>query len=210
MTWLRPLWRRHRHGGPTVDEIRREGFIALDLETTGLDSRRDSVVEVAAVLVAGDRPRGSYVTLVKPAASIPPDTGRIHGLTDAAVAAAPDIGAVIEALDAFVQDHLIVGHGIGFDMAVLARVRRAERRRPAKNPTLCTRRLAAALHPNWAEYDLDAIALRLGLGVVGRHTAEGDALAAATLFLALLDEAAGRRATTLADLTWLQDSASPR
>ena len=210
MRWLSPLWRGRARGGPTLEDLRRGGFIALDLEMTGLDSRRDSIVEVAVVRVAESRPVESYVTLVKPPITIPADTVRIHGITDAAVASAPGIAVVLERLDAFVGDRLIVGHGIAFDMAALSRARRAVGWPAASNPTLCTQRLATVLHPEWVPHDLDAVALRLGLGIVGRHTAEGDALAAASVFLGLIDAAAMRGAHTLADLTWLQDSASPR
>ena len=67
-------------------------------------------------------------------------------------------------------------------------------------------RLAAALHPGWADVTLEALAARLGVPVVGRHTARGDALIAGAMMLGLLPELARRGHRTLADAVWLQRS----
>jgi DNA polymerase-3 subunit epsilon len=101
---------------------------------------------------------------------------------------------------------VIVGHGIAFDLAILERGRRAHRRPPAGNTALCTMRLAAALHPGWADVTLEGLAARLGVPVVGRHTARGDALVAGAMMLGLLPALARRGHRTVADALWLQRS----
>jgi hypothetical protein len=101
-----------------------------------------------------------------------------------------------------------VSHGLfwSFDLAVLERARRARRRPPLRNTALCTMRLAAALHPGWTDVTLESLAARLGVPVVARHTARGDALVVGALMLGLLPAIAGRGHRTLSDALWFQRS----
>lgn len=181
-------------------------FVAIDLETTGLDVSRDAAVAVAIVPFRAGRPIGGYETLVNPGRPIPSASTRIHGITDEMVRAAPRLSEVLDEIDLLCGDHVVVGHGVAFDLAILERVRRAHHRAPLRNSALCTMRLAAALHPGWTDVTLEALAARLGVPVVGRHTARGDALVAGALMLGLLPELARRGHRTVADAVWLQRS----
>lgn len=208
MTWFRPLWRGPRGRGPSLDALLEQGFVALDLETTGLDPRVDAVVAAAAIGVVGAEPGSGYVTLVNPGRPIPPDSTAIHGITDQMVAGAPPIDRVLDALEATCTDRPLVGHRIDFDLAILGRERRARGRPPLSNVAICTMRLAAALHPTWQDVGLDAVAARLGIAIPDRHTAQGDAVAAARIFLAMIPVLRRRGITTLTDVAWLQKTAN--
>jgi len=105
-------------------------------------------------------------------------------------------------------NHILVGHGIAFDLAVLTRARRACGRRPLTNSALDTMRLAGVLHPDWAHFGFDEVASRLGIGILGRHTAEGDARAAGEIFLKLFPEIRALGARTLGEALWLQGTAT--
>jgi DNA polymerase-3 subunit epsilon len=85
----------------------------------------------------------------------------------------------------FAEDTVLVGHNVGFDMSFL-RVKEAQTGVRLSQPVLDTLLLDAALHPDHEHHSLEAIAARFGLGVVGRHTALGDALLTAEIFLRLL------------------------
>ena len=183
------------------------GFVALDLETTGLDPRHDAVVAAAAIPVVAGIPQPGYVTLVDPRRPIPASSSAIHGITDAMVTGAPPIEAVLHALGLVWGDGILVGHGVEFDVAILAREARAVGRRGPDNPTLCTMRLAAALHPDWTDVTLDTVATRLGVAVRDRHTARGDAEAAAAILMMLLPRLRARGVATLAEVLWLQSTA---
>lgn len=180
--------------------------MAIDLETTGLDAARDAAVAVAVVPFRGGEPIGGYETLVNPGRPIPAAATRIHGITDEMVMAAPRLGEVLDEIEALVGGHAVVGHGVAFDLAIVERVRRVHHRPPLPNTALCTMRLAAALHPGWVDVTLETLATRLGVPVVGRHTARGDALVAGALMLGLLPELARRGHRTLADAVWFQRS----
>jgi len=201
--WL-PRWLARR-ASPELTALREAGFVALDLETTGLDARRDAVVSVAAVPFLGGQPRPGYATLVNPERPIPPASTAIHGLTDDMVAAAPRIDRVLAALDDVLDGTpVLAGHGVDFDLAVLERERRQRGLPRLAIPALDTLLLAAALNPGWPDYTLERVASRAGVEVVGRHTAEGDALTAGRILLALLPALEGRGFRTVGELLWLQ------
>lgn len=189
--------------GPALDSVRQR-FVALDLETTGLDPRRDAMVSIAAIPFVESVPQSGYVTLVDPGRPIPPASTAIHGLTDAMVHGAPRLPHVLAELDAVVASASLVGYNVGFDLAIIGRERRARGLPRLRNRALDTRLLASALHPEWRDTSLEQLAARLGVPVVARHTAEGDALTAGRIFWALLPELEARGMRTLADLLWLQ------
>ena len=182
----------------------RQRFVALDLETTGLDPRRDAVVSLAAIPFVNGAPNGGYVTLVDPGRPIPADSTAIHGVTDDMVRGAPRLDRLLRDAEAVLGDDVLVGHNVGFDVAVLTRARRTLGLSRLNNAALDTRRLVAGLHPEWRELTLEHVAGRLGLELVARHTAEGDALTAGRIFLALLPELEAHRLGTVRELLWFQ------
>jgi DNA polymerase-3 subunit epsilon len=181
------------------------GFVAIDLETTGLDPRRDDIVSLAAIPFVSGRPQAGYTTLVDPGRPIPPESTRIHGIDAARVLGAPPLRAVLPRFDAECAGHVLVGHDIGFDVAVLARARRLHGAPEPEVIALDTRRLAVALQPGWrGQADLEMVAARLGIPVVGRHTADGDARLAGQILLALIPQLRQRGVTTVGALAWAQ------
>ena len=126
----------------------------------------------------------TFDRLVDPGRSVPPrlDRGARHHDRDAR--GQPTIDDVLPLFARFAEDTVLVGHNVGFDL----RLREGEgaRRRPFSQPVLDTLLLDAALHPDHEEHSLEAIAARLGVEVVGRHTALGDALVTAEVFLRLM------------------------
>jgi len=200
-------WLRGRR--PPVDErslelLRHGDFVAIDLETTGLDARRDAAVSVAAVPFRGGAPTSGFETLLNPGRAIPADSTRIHGITDRMVSAAPRLDEVLDELDALWGKQVLVGHGVAFDLAVIDRARRARRRPPLGNSALCTMRLAAALHPGWSDVTLESIASRVGVPVMGRHTARGDAVIAGAVMVELVPQLTRRGHRSVGDALWLQ------
>ena len=151
--------------------------VAIDTETTGLDAAKARVVEIAAVRlaagrIAADKP---FRSLVRPAAPIPQSATAIHGIDAAKVADAPLFDEVWPKLLDFAGDGVVIGHTIGFDLAVLKR--ECERAGIAwrRQRTLDTRLLAEVVAPNLPGYSLDIVAAWLGVEITERHSALGDA-----------------------------------
>ncbi|OWK34230.1 3'-5' exonuclease [Fimbriiglobus ruber] len=83
----------------------------LDLETTGVDPARDRIVEFAVLKIAPDGRSQLCHQRVRPGVPIPPAATAVHGITDAAVAAAPPFRAIARSLAAFLVDADLAGFG---------------------------------------------------------------------------------------------------
>jgi DNA polymerase-3 subunit epsilon len=174
-------------------------YTVFDTETTGLEpSAGDEIIQIGATrIVAGKlRREDAFEQLVDPQRDIPAVGIAIHGIEPSMVANAPTIDVVLPSFAAYVQDTVLVAHNAAFDMRFLERQR--ERGGVAfDQPVLDTLLLSAVVYPAQASHRLEAIAERLGVPVLGRHTALGDAMVAAEVFLKLIPLLADRGIHTL-------------
>jgi DNA polymerase-3 subunit epsilon len=133
---------------------------------------------------------------------VPATSTAVHGISTEMLAGRPPIEAVLPSFAAFAADTVLVGHNIGFDLAFL---RRVEQRAGVRfeHPALDTLLLSTVVHPDATEHSLDAVAARLGVDVLGRHTALGDALVTAEVFVRLLRLLSAQGVTTLEQATAL-------
>lgn len=99
-------------------------WVSLDCETTGLDTRRDDIIAIAAVRIVGDRVMTSEALslLVKPSKSFTADSVRIHRLREQDVAQGLEPQEAIRQLLAFIGSRPLVGYFLEFDVAMLNRV----------------------------------------------------------------------------------------
>ncbi len=95
-------------------------FVCIDCESTGLDTDKDRVVEVAAARFTFDKILNQYETLVNPECPIPQISQDIHNISAEMVADKPKIGEVLPGLLKMIEGHIIIGHGITFDISLLA------------------------------------------------------------------------------------------
>lgn len=163
-------------------------YVALDLETTGLNADRDQITEIGAVRFQGDRILDRFVTFVNPQRSIPLRIQQITGITDADVANAPTIDQVIPELLSFATlgVHALVAHNAGFDLGFL-RSAGLQLHRPA----LDTFELASILLPGRASYSLGELCKFANIPLADAHRALDDATATAQLFMVLQERLAG-------------------
>jgi DNA polymerase-3 subunit epsilon len=109
----------------------------------------------------------------------------VHGIGPERLAGQPTIDAVLPRFHRFVEDTVLVGHNAAFDMRFL-QLKQAQTGVAFDQPLLDTLLLSAVIHPNLESHSLEAIAQRLGVKIVGRHSALGDALVTAEVFLRML------------------------
>jgi DNA polymerase-3 subunit epsilon len=160
----------------------------FDTETTGLEpSAGDRILQIGATRInAGKlRRQDCFDQLVDPQRSIPAAGIPIHGITPEMVAGQPVIATVLPAFHAFAADTVLVAHNAAFDMRFL-QLLEAETGIVFNQPVLDTLLLSAVVHPQQESHRLEAIAERLGVPVLGRHTALGDAMVTAEVFLKLV------------------------
>jgi CBS domain-containing protein len=162
--------------------------LALDTETTGLDARKARIIEIALLPIANGRleERAVYRRLIRPDVAIPPTATRVHGIDAAAVKAAPAFAELWSEIEARIDEMVLIGHAVGFDLAVLEGECRRAGLRWTQPRALDTRLLAQIAAPKLADYALEQLAAWLDVQIAGRHSAAGDAAIAGRVFLALL------------------------
>ena len=163
-------------------------YTVFDTETTGLEpSAGDEIISLGAVRIVNARllKREVFEQLVDPKRPIGKAATRIHGIEGAALAGQPTIGEVLPQFHHFCEDTVLVAHNAAFDMRFLELKEAATGLRFAQ-PVLDTLLLSVIVHPSQEGHGLEAVAERLGVGVIGRHTALGDALVTGEIFLKLL------------------------
>ena len=174
-------------------------YTVFDTETTGLaPSAGDAILQIGATrIVAGKlRREDCFEQLVNPRRDIPAAGIAIHGIRPEMVADAPSIDTVLPAFHAFAADTVLVAHNAAFDMRFL-QLQEAPTGVVFEQPVLDTLLLSAVVHPQQASHGLEAIAERLGVAMLGRHTALGDAMVTAEIFLKLIPLLAERGIHTL-------------
>ncbi len=102
-----------------AEPLRTTTFTVVDLETTGGSAAADSITEVGAVRVCGGVVQGEFQTLVRPGVPISPFVSVLTGITDAMVATAPSITAVLPAFLEFARGSVLVAHNAPFDVGFL-------------------------------------------------------------------------------------------
>lgn len=175
--------------------------VVLDTETTSLDVRSARVIEIAGVaLIDGVvEEKRAFSQLINPGEAISAESTAVHGITNEMIADAADFAAVYKRYAAFARDHLVLGHSLGFDLAVLKN-ECARAGLPWKPPRLLdVRDLLQVLNPQLPDHSLDTVADWLGIEIKERHRALPDAVLTGAVFLALLPRLRERGIRTLAE-----------
>ena len=176
-------------------------YTVFDTETTGLNpSEGDEIIQIGAARIVNGKllRQESFEQLVDPKRSIPAASIPIHGITPDMVTGQPTIDTVLPAFHSFAQDTVLVAHNAAFDMRFL-QLKESRTGLRFEQPVLDTLLLSALVHPNQESHRLEAIAERFDITVIGRHTALGDAIVTAEVFLKLIPLLAEKGIHTLGD-----------
>ena len=170
-------------------------YVALDLETTGLDTDRDGIIEIGALKFRGAEVIEEFSTLVDPGRPLPPEIAALTGISGEDLVGAPRLQAVLPKLARFVGNRTVIGHNVGFDLAFLHRWSVLD-----GNPSLDTYRLATILAHDARRYNLETLATLVGAPPAVSHRALEDARTTWHLFLALFERALALSTPVLEEL----------
>ena len=164
-------------------------FTAFDIETTGLDPKRDRIAEFGALRFDRRGIIARYTTLVDPGISMPAEAGRVNGITDDMLRGQPLISEALPDFLRFVKDTVIIAHNAPFDCGfVNASLERLYDEGSAPfsalpNKTADTLLLARRLFPGKGRYNLQDLAFDLGIQAEAAHRALDDARLCMEVFL---------------------------
>ncbi|NTW97796.1 MAG: DNA polymerase III subunit epsilon, partial [Oscillochloris sp.] len=156
-------------------------FVALDVETTGLQAGVDEIIEFAAVKFRGGEIIERYSQLVAPRQPLPLKITRLTGIRPEDLVGAPRFNEIGADVARFIKSYPLVGHSVGFDLGML----RAQGM-SFSQPAYDTFELATLLMPQISVYKLSAIAERLGIPHPADHRALNDSEVTAQVFMHLL------------------------
>jgi len=176
-------------------------YTVFDTETTGLQpSQGDEIVSVGAVRIVNGRllEHEVFEQLVDPRRGMSPEASRITGIDAAMLENQPTIEKVLPAFHAFCEDTVLVAHNAAFDMRFLRLKEEATGVRFTQ-PVLDTLLLSAVIDAQQESHGLEVVAERMGINAIGRHTALGDAIMTAEVFLRMIPLLAEQGIRTLGE-----------
>ncbi|HET7421737.1 MAG TPA: helicase C-terminal domain-containing protein [Candidatus Dormibacteraeota bacterium] len=162
-------------------------FVALDLETTGLDPARDRVIEIGAVAFTPERVTSTLEQLVDPGRAVPDTVLRLTGIKPEELRGAASPGDALRRLAEFVKGRQPVGHGARLDVEFL---QAADLWDPSQE-ILDTLDIARILLPAAGSHSLPLLSTEMGFNQPRPHRALDDADATRQLLLRLREEAIG-------------------
>jgi DNA polymerase-3 subunit epsilon len=169
-------------------------FVVLDCETTGFNSTQDRILTLAITEVKAGRLRvSSSASWIFRQERPVTDAVSVHGILPSDTAFGQAEPEVLLELLPRLNDAVIVGHHIGFDLAMINAALRRHYHATLANHVVDTARFAMRAveafaptgYPGQKEPTLDEVCAQCGIVPADRHTAEGDTFTTATLFLSL-------------------------
>ncbi|MEI7942938.1 MAG: exonuclease domain-containing protein, partial [Candidatus Riflemargulisbacteria bacterium] len=163
-------------------------FIALDVETTGLDEKRHEITESGIVRFRNGELVAEYSTLVKPTEMISDFVANMTGITNEMVSQAPVFEAVVDEMLEFIGNDLVVGHNIKFDIGMLDQALIRVNKPVLDNVMLDTLDIISILNPTGGSFKLSHLAKIYGVLEENVHRAKDDSMMTANLYLKLVEE----------------------
>ena len=158
-----------------------EEYVAFDLETTGLSSKKDKIIEIGAVILKNGREVDRFQTFVDPERHLEPKIVELTGITEDMLKGAPKIEEVLPKFLEFCGDRVLVAHNSDFDTGFI----RAECLRQGYEFTataLDTLILSQNLMPQLNKFKLDIVSNALSLPDFNHHRAADDAMTCGLIF----------------------------
>lgn len=159
-------------------------FVVFDLETTGMDSVKDQIIEIGAVKITDGIITETFSCFVKPTKHIPEDATAVNGITDEMVAGAYSINQILPDFYKFTRGAALVAHNAPFDCGFIYNIAK-KMGYYFDNPVIDTIALAREKLHGVGNFRLITVCNYLGIKLIGAHRAVNDSLATAKIFLKL-------------------------
>ena len=162
-------------------------YVAFDLETTGLSSRTDKIIEIGAVLMQNGQEIDRFQTFVDPEMKLQKETVELTGITDEMLRGAPKLKDIFPKFLEFVGDRVLVAHNADFDTAFI-RGACEKLGYPYSFTSADTLVLSQNMLPHLNRFKLDVVANALSLPEFNHHRAADDAVTCGLIMARLMDK----------------------
>lgn len=154
-----------------------ENYVVFDLETTGVDTQEDSIIEISAVKVKNHVITDQFSRLINPGTHIPAGATKINGITDEMVKEAPGLTEVLPEFLSFIEGEVLIGHNIqSFDLLFLYRVSEELLGISLPNDYIDTLYMAKERLPQLYRHRLTDISEHFNIPTEGAHRALQDCM----------------------------------
>lgn len=167
-------------------------FVVLDVETTGLNSARDEIIEIGAVRVENGVEVAEFSQLINPGRALPEKIVEITGITTAMLRGMPSALEVMPEFAKFIKGAVLAAHNASFDMAFISRAF-ARAGIPFDSPVLDTLALARNLYPQSRNHKLGTLCKMLDIPLTNAHRAVHDARATSLMLLRSIELMGAKR-----------------
>jgi DNA polymerase-3 subunit epsilon len=162
-------------------------YVVVDIETTGLETFSDEIIELSAIKIKDDQIIDQYTTLCKPKRKIDPFITQLTGITNEMLNSAPQIKDVIKDYVTFIGDSIVVGHNINFDINFIYYNYYNICKEHFVNNHMDTLRLARIALPNLEHHRLKDLIDYYSINIEQLHRGTNDCLATYQVYLKLKD-----------------------
>ena len=162
-------------------------YVVLDVETTGLNTHADEIIEIGAVRIENGVEVAEFSELIDPGRPVPERVAEITGITTAMLRGKPKLMDVMPAFARFCEGAVLVAHNASFDIAFFRRAFRAANL-PFDFPVMDTLALVRNQYPNFKNHKLGNVCKQLGVSLANAHRAVHDARATSLVLLRVLSE----------------------
>lgn len=166
-------------------------IVVFDLETTGLSSTRDEIIEIGAQRLRAGEVISSYSVLVKPKGEISQKTIELTGIDASMLLGKPSIEEVLPEFIDYCEGSVLVAHNASFDVGFV-KVAANRMGLDFSFPVLDTLYLSRILYPEYSKHGLNDVSKRLGVDLTRHHRADADVSATGGILLKMFEQLALR------------------
>ncbi len=182
--------------GASDETIDNTAYVVLDVETTGLNTYTDEIIEIGAVRFENGVEVAEFSELIDPRRPLPDKIVEITGITSAMLRGKRTLREAMPDFAKFCEGAVLVAHNAAFDLAFFRRAFRLIGQ-PFTFTTLDTLALVRNLYPNFRNHKLGTICKLMGISLTNAHRAVHDARATALMLMKMLAEMRARKDVTL-------------
>jgi DNA polymerase-3 subunit epsilon len=167
------LRRSIRYQVHALHSFRSSPIVVFDLETTGLDSKTDRIIEIGAQKILDGEVIDQFSTLVHVDLTLSDEIQKLTGITPTMLEGMPKIDSVMPSFLKFIESSILVAHNATFDLNFI----KNECNRlhiDIEWPCFCTLKMAQELLEDLERKNLDSLARHYGLSFEARHRSIGD------------------------------------